>query len=128
MVSNFNNSISKFWNGDPADPQNLFRKTFIAVAALLLFVMLFLSKGAGINGDDRFLVPASQYILDFYTSFGSDQTVLHSAQASLETDEYKEFQRKHLLDNYRVDTPSKLNKKQRKQFEADHRTTFSAIL
>ena len=126
MAFNLTNSVRRIWNGDPGDRQNGFRKAFIVVATLLLLLMLGLSKGAGINGDDRFLVPASQYILDFYTSFGSDRTVLHNAAESANTEEYREFQKKHLLEKYGVDSPAKLNKKQKQQFERDHKTPFEA--
>ncbi len=50
---------------------------FIALAALLLFLMPLMSRDAGNSGDeDKFQIPQGRYVMDYYQSDGQDTTCL----------------------------------------------------
>lgn len=59
------------------DKQNLlFRKLFFATAAFFSILIPVLSFDIGINGDDRYQVPYSEQVLNFYLSFGKDRSCI----------------------------------------------------
>jgi len=58
--------------------QEVWRRTFFVLAALLFFLFVGAAFQTGINGDEDVQVPYGVKALDFYTSFGADTAVLKS--------------------------------------------------
>jgi tetratricopeptide (TPR) repeat protein len=60
----------------------LLRKIFYGSAFLMLFFMIFMAVGAGINEDEKFQNVYAKDLYNYYSTFGSDTTVLYHGDNS----------------------------------------------
>ncbi len=65
------------WKTVDVSGEEPYKKAFWGTAGVLLLLMIILSIGTGINGDDSFQVDYSEKLVDFYTTMGQDTAALY---------------------------------------------------
>ena len=66
---------------------NITKKIFYILSGVVLFVMLLMSRGAGMSGDEHFHLDHARDVINFYRTFGQDTTAVtvtnHHGQINL---------------------------------------------
>ncbi len=65
------------WKSIDASGEERYKTIFWGAAGVLLLLMIILSIGTGINGDDSFQVDYSEKLVNFYTTMGQDTASLY---------------------------------------------------
>ncbi|GJM31367.1 MAG: hypothetical protein DHS20C18_03680 [Saprospiraceae bacterium] len=71
------------WKTIDTSGEERYRLAFWATSVIVLFLMVILSLGTGINGDDSFQVDYSEKLVDYYTSMGQDTAALNIADGNM---------------------------------------------
>lgn len=67
------------WHTEFAGSDNRFRKSFFILLGFLFILFLFSSFNAGVNGDDDVQVLYAEGLINFYATFGKDQSLFESS-------------------------------------------------
>ncbi len=83
VSGNKNDKNSDIVTFTPPAQNVLFRKIFVATAAVIAVVMMLMSLRSGINGDDSYQDDYSDNLVKYYASMGRDTSYRHDPQSPI---------------------------------------------